>query len=59
MNYKELSEKQQLMKQNQRASDSALIRNKEASPAEIASRNSCFSGVDLRACRSRKGFDLF
>ena len=42
-----------------RDADNALIRSGQARPIDIARRNSCFSGADLHAARSEKGFDLF
>ncbi len=59
-----MDEKQPLDQRRQiknalRDADNALIRSGRAHPIDVANRNSCFSGANLHAARSEKGFDLF
>ncbi len=59
MDKKQPLDKHQQIKKALRDADNALIRNGQAHPIDIANRNSCFSGANLHAARSEKGFDLF
>jgi len=59
MTFEEIKAKQRKRNQLQKEADDHLIRSGRKSPAEVAEKNSIFSGVDLRSKRNEKGFDLF
>ncbi|OUS03270.1 hypothetical protein A9Q81_07745 [Gammaproteobacteria bacterium 42_54_T18] len=59
MKRKQFLDQHQQVKKALREADNALIRSGRARAIDIANRNSCFSGANLHAARSEKGFNLF